>query len=382
MKKIIITAIFIKLTVFLIIFLAYNLLPTNLSGHYLNFLYPNNQRVTLLSAYKTWDAQHFLFLSEKGYSKDQISNQFLPLLPLTISAVSVITRNSFFTGMLVSNIASLIAFYFLYKLVNLLHGKKIAFDSLIFLFAFPVSFYLSLIYTESIFLALVCSSFYFLYKRNYLLVALISFFIPLERIVGVFIIIPFVTFYVFEEKQFTLKSQVADIVKSFLSKKFILLFTPLLGFLSYFIYIFSKTGNPFALFDALRYSVIKTSVFYMLKPLSFLQFLFSNITLHGFNTSIIDRLFLLFFLIMLYPIYKKTNKTFFVYSLIMGLFFILVGMTMSYTRHLLIVFPVFVTLAILLKDEKYNYLKFSLIYFMLMLQGLFLVMHALNYWVA
>lgn len=381
-KKILIGVIFIKIVIFTVIFLAYYLLPFNAAGYYANFVYPANEKVSLASAYKTWDGQHYLFLAEKGYNKGQLSNAFMPLFPILISVLTLVTRNSFLAAILLSNIASFAGIYFFYKLTDLLYGHKISKSAVIFLLAFPVSFFFSLIYTESLFFFLVISSFYFLYKRNYLLASLIAFFLPLERFVGVFIIIPFFVFYIFEDRKFTLNSQVLDIIQSLFNKKLLLFFTPLLGLLTYFIFIYLRTGNVFELFDQARFFIAQPSISYILHPLSLIKVLFFNLSLHGFNNSIIDRIFILFFLSLIYPLYKRTNFTFLIYALIMGLFFILVGNIMSYTRHLLVIFPIFIVLAIIFENKKYEFLKFPFIYLLMSLQILFLVMHALNYWVA
>jgi hypothetical protein len=44
-----------------------------------NFHWPPDDPPSLISAYKTWDANHYLFLSERGYQPDTMSSAFYPL---------------------------------------------------------------------------------------------------------------------------------------------------------------------------------------------------------------------------------------------------------------------------------------------------------------
>lgn len=372
-----------KVAVFLIIFLAFSLLPTSVGGHFANFLYPSDAPITLESAYATWDAQHFLYLSENGYRAGHISNQFSPLLPFFIYLFRFIFQNSFIAGMIVSNVASLFAFYLFYKLVFSLYNKEIALLSLFFLIAFPFSFFYSLIYTESVFLLLVILYFTFLFKKNYFLVSVIGFFIPLVRPVGLLILLPALYFYLFKDNKLHLRLPTIVFIKVLLKRNFFLLLSPIVGLLFYFGYMYYTTGNPFEPFYASRYSVINVSLLYIFQPAVLLRITFQTpLALHGINNSIIDRVFFLLFLLSLSPMYKRVHTSLFLYAVSTGIFFVLMGMYMSYLRHLIVVFPLFIFLALLIKEKKYAFLKFPILYTMVLLQSFFLILHALNYWVA
>ncbi len=371
-----------KLAIFIIIFLAYNLLPFAKTYYFANFVYPPNEPISLISAYKTWDGHHYLFLSEQGYKTGNISNSFTPLFPFLIRLTTTLTGSSFVSGFLISNSMSLIGFYLFYVFVNKLYGKKVAYKSLLFLLAFPVSFYFSLIYTESVFFLLIMLYFLFLFKKNYLAVFLIGILLPLERFIGLFVIIPSLYYYFFIDKRLIIKSQVIDFVKN-IQKKIILLFGPLIGFAIHLLFMYWTTGDLFEQFRAATLSVSQPSISYMFHPSRLFTVVFnSSLTLHGFNNSIIDRIFFFLFLFLLPIMYKRLDKTFFLHSIITGLFFIFIGVFMSYTRHLLIVFPIFILLGIIVNEKKYSFLQYPLLFSMIMLQSLFLIMHSLNYWVA
>lgn len=382
-KKIIFLIIWVKLCTFFIIFLSFNLLPFAKNYYYANFIYPPNEKISLQSAFKTWDAQHYLFLSEQGYKRGQISNAFSPLFPILVNFLTKIFNNSFISGLIISNLMSFLALFYFYKLVRMIYSEKIAYQSLIFLLAFPTSFYFSLIYTESLFFLLVVLFFFFLYKKQFFYASFFALLMPLARQIGILIFFPFLTYYLFEEKKLKFSSQLSVVSKACFNKKTFLILTPILGFGLYFLYIFYATGNALEMFSAMNFFVSKHSVFYIFNPSLLFNIIFNaNLALHGFINSILDRVFFILFLFLLFLIYKKTNITFFIYSLLMGFVFILSGTFMSYTRHLLVVFPIFIALGIIFQEQKYSFLKLPLIYFMIMLQTLFLIMHALNYWVA
>lgn len=54
-----------------------------------NFHWPENKVPSTQEKMSTWDGEHYLFLSQNGYLKDQPSNAFYPLWPMTIYAASI-----------------------------------------------------------------------------------------------------------------------------------------------------------------------------------------------------------------------------------------------------------------------------------------------------
>jgi len=116
----------------------------------------------------------------------------------------------------------------------------------------------------------------------------------------------------------------------------------------------------------------------LLHPLLWFKrnFIEITLTLHNYTTSIIDRLFFAGFLASLFGIYKNADKIFFYYALVMGLVPALLGNFMAYTRYLVVVFPIFIILALIFKNKS-PYVIIPLF----MMQIFFLVIHSLNYWV-
>lgn len=102
-------------------------------------------------SWANFDGVHYLMLAQNGY--DGFGTQvFFPLYPLLINILTKITGNFLISGLLISNLSILLAAILLYRLT-----KNIW--SVIFLFAFPTSFFFGSVYTESLFLLLILLTF-------------------------------------------------------------------------------------------------------------------------------------------------------------------------------------------------------------------------------
>jgi len=384
LKRVLILFLGIKLTLFLLLFLAASLLPYSKEMYERNFLYPANEKHSVVSAFKAWDGQHYVFLAEKGYQPEQESNRFSPLYPSTIWVVKQLVGNTIVAGLLVSTVFSFLAVYFLFSLTKLLFNKTVAFYTSLIFILFPTGFYLSLIYSEALFLFLVLAFFYYLFKRQYFLAGLFSLFIPLSRPVGMYILIPFILFFLLDrlkQKKVLLLPSFDRPVKITIFPQVVSLLFPFLGLGIYFMIMAHFTGGFLSGVTSLS-SIGSWQITNILSPDIFLKTLFSsNLTLHGFQTSIIDRLFFLSFVVSLPFLYKKLDKTLFIYALLLGSV-PLFGSFMAYTRYLLPVFPLFIVLALLFSNKRLSFLLSPFLAFTFALQVFFCILYGLNYWIA
>ena len=175
-----------KLSALLLIALGYRFLPFQFANYLANFHDPNLKAPTLLTAYQTWDAQHYLYLAVHGYQPYAPSNAFYPLFPLLMRLCSFLTGLALWiAGFFVSNLLALFASAFLYLLVKNLYNEKIAFRACLWCLAFPTAFYSGLLYTESLFLCLSTAFFYFSYKGLRLPAASCAFLLSLSRPTGI-----------------------------------------------------------------------------------------------------------------------------------------------------------------------------------------------------
>jgi hypothetical protein len=238
---------------FLILYFAPKIIP------YLGFFPYRDQLVSFhlphwLNSLANFDGLHYLSIARQGYG--QWEQAFFPLYPLLIKFLTPVLKNSLLVGLLISNVSFLLGLVVVFKLLNskfqilnfksnsndkILNNKNI-FWFFVFLLTFPTSFFLGAVYTEGLFFLLIVSSLYFLKKENYICAAVFTFLASLTRLIGVFLIIPII-FHIIKKYQ----------ISNIKNKKYILkikyylfvLIAPILGLVSYSVYLLKTTGDPF-----------------------------------------------------------------------------------------------------------------------------------------
>jgi hypothetical protein len=115
----------------------------------------------LLSPFDRWDAGWFLSIAEHGYNQPRPdATAFFPLYPLSIRVVAELLGSFEWAGVLVSAGALMGALYLLHRLAELEIGRRAADRTVLMLALYPMSFYLSAIYSESVFLLLTVGCVY------------------------------------------------------------------------------------------------------------------------------------------------------------------------------------------------------------------------------
>lgn len=375
----------VKLTVLLIIFLVYQLLPFFTDNFEVNFVDPAYQDAGLARAFSTWDAQHYLYLSENGYHGGQMSNAFFPLFPLLIHLGTYVFQNSLVAALVIANLASIAGFYLLFKFVEERYGRATARDTILLYLVFPTALFFTVPYSESLFLLLIASFFLLLFRGRPGWAAVPAALLPLARPEGALVILPFAVWY------FIKKPSLAAAGEGRLRVPWwgrvwpppLPLIAPFVGVAAYLAFMKAATGNALEMFSAMQDYVSNHSLGYLLHPLELVR-LWSEwpLALHGFTNSIIDRAFFLGFLLLIVPMVRRVHPALAVYALAIGLLNVLSGTFMSYTRYVLLAFPLFITLALLLRERRVAVLRTPILFLSTMFQGIFLTMHALSYWVA
>ena len=372
LKKLITLSIVVKLTIFVIIISAYFILLSNALLTSAYFDHNPHQNVSFFNLFKTWDAGHYLFLAEKGYPHGVTDRAaFYPLYPFLIRSVGFLfLGNTLAAGLLISNICSLLAIVYFYLLVKKMYNDTIAFTASLFMISFVTFFYTSLVYSEGLFLLLVIAFFYYFHEKKFYPCLFLSILIPLTRPTGILVIVPLFGYLVLD---------IWNSRKVKEPKIYILLLGFITGFLLYLGIMNYFTGSFFSGFDAQNLYFVHNSISNLFNPVSWFQrnFLDIHYTFHGFTTSILNRIFFGFFLILLYFIHKYLDTTLFLYSLALGLIPALSDSFMSYIRFLIVIFPIFIVLALKLQKNPYLIIIPSA-----MFQVLLLIAHALNFWVA
>jgi hypothetical protein len=197
-----------------------------------------------LSVLSRWDGRWYYYVANDGYSfsPTQDSNvTFAPLLPgLMWLGAHLVGRADaeglLATGVLVSNVALLVALGFLFELARRHWGRGVALRALLCLLVFPTSFFLSAVYSESIFLAPAIAAFVFAEDDRWWLAGVCGALAALARTYGVLIAIPLAYQYVTRHRG---AGQPAAW----------LMLIPL-AFVGFLGYLWLATGNPWPLFLA------------------------------------------------------------------------------------------------------------------------------------
>lgn len=141
-----------------------------------------------------WDAPHYIGLIENWYVNEgdpRFHIVFFPMYPLVCRMLLPLFQgNAELSAFVVSNLCGIAAGAFLYRLAALDFGRGAAGRATKFLFLNPLSFFLSLPYTESLFLLLTVAAVYLARRRKYALALLCGAMCAACRLMGIVVAIP------------------------------------------------------------------------------------------------------------------------------------------------------------------------------------------------
>lgn len=204
---------------------------------------------SFLTKLTPWDAPHYIEIIEHGYvnsGEPRLYIVFFPFYPLVCKVFSFATGfGAYLVSIFVSNVALILSGCVFYRLVEMDSNVVIARRSVVLLMFFPLTYFYSLPYSESLFLLVTLLSIYFARNRKWFLSVLFGIFSSNTRVLGLCVAIP-----VFWEMLCYERSKMPDLVdKGSLVKqvvKCVLKVSPiLLGFVFYLLLNFNVYGNPF-----------------------------------------------------------------------------------------------------------------------------------------
>jgi hypothetical protein len=368
----------IKLGLIVVALLGSQFLPFNWSLYRTNLLLDVQHLPGLFRPFNTWDTQHYLFLAEKGYGVNPMSNAFYPLYPYLIWLLApLFLGKALIAAWVISNLFSLLVPVYMYKLSSLFFLPEQAFRATVLLVTFPTAFFLSVAYTEALFLSLCLMAFYYLFTGDVQKSSVCSFVLPLVRAQALLFVVPIGVLFL--QAAFTRKGEfranVTHAARMFLPPAL----ATVCGMVVYFALCRWQLGGFLAGLSAQQLYVAKNSLGNIFQPYVWFMSNFVNIDLqlHSYTTSMIDRVAFLLCLPLLVGVYRTQHTALFAYAALAMLVPALTGVFMSYTRFLLVVFPLFMYLGARFPRSEY-YLAGP----MFALQVLLCVMHTGGYWVA
>lgn len=138
-----------------------------------------------------WDGYWYILIADRGYDIHAAATAFWPLYPLLLKAgYSLFGWPMPILGVILSNLALLGALVVLYRLVRLDYGDAVAGRTVWLLALFPTAFFFSAVYTESLFLLMTVASIYCGRTDRWGRAAAFGVLAALARNTGVLVIIP------------------------------------------------------------------------------------------------------------------------------------------------------------------------------------------------
>jgi hypothetical protein len=322
-----------------------------------------------LNIWAHWDGVWYSQIAAQGYSTEA-STAFFPLYPLLIRSFAELFGGPLslgaisLWGVIISLLALPFGLYFVYRVAEDSFGERVARGAILTLAFFPTTFFLNATYTESLFLALSAGSLWAVRVRKDLLLACaVAAFATATRNVGVFLLVPLAYEW--------LRGRAGREYGIWRAAGCLALGCS--GLLWYSAYLWVRSGNPLLFYDAQGY--------WSRKPTGLLTFASDVVTeayaglgaffrprlagatvledlmsrLNG-ATNAYDLLFLIFALAMLVAGIRLLPFSLNAYAFLLVIPAIFFGKPaaplMGFPRYVLVAFPLFITLAILLKNPR------------------------------
>ena len=202
-----------------------------------------NMLVDLLGS--RWDTGFYVSIATEGYRYEGVplpSVAFFPLLPLLMRLLGGLTGDVVPAGILIGNVALLGAMMLLHRLVDQEFGSSTASRAVWYMLIFPMSFFGSAIYTESLFLLFAIGAFYAARRGHWWAAALLGICLTLTRLVGIIIApVLLVEWFTQRRSNAPAKPRVWGATAALLAP---------LGLLAYMVYLRQTFGDPLAFMHA------------------------------------------------------------------------------------------------------------------------------------
>lgn len=152
----------------------------------------------LVGPMRLWDGLWYRLIAIEGYPKDHMWNAaFWPLYPMAMRGLHRITGFPVdVAGYLIANVCFFVAMILLYQLVRLDFDTPIARRTLWAIALFPTALFFTAVYTESLFLMLSVAAILSARLRRWWLAGLLGALAALTRSHGIFLVIPFAVLWV------------------------------------------------------------------------------------------------------------------------------------------------------------------------------------------
>jgi hypothetical protein len=328
-----------------------------------------------LDGWARWDASWYRDIAENGYSdqprtSQQLNVVFFPLYPLSIRMFNLVTHNSVLSGILISNLAYGVTVLLLFQLACDQYSERVAKWEIVILSIYPFSFYFSAMYSESVFLLMVVTAFYFAHHERWREAALCAALASAVRSVGLLVSLGLALEYL-EQANFRWEEIHLDILW--------LLLCPL-GLAAYIGFLWYSFGDPLIFIKA-RYVPGWEQDAQLLNAWRAFRSVLSIPALGGGHYAALDFLHISISLLglgLLISAWSKLTLSHAVWAIVTLLVSFVNGWH-GMGRYILPIFPLFLAMPLIVKNEK---LLLIISYISILFLSLFTVMYSHFYWVS
>ncbi|MGH2560880.1 MAG: mannosyltransferase family protein [Thermomicrobiales bacterium] len=150
----------------------------------------------IVGPFRLWDGLWYKLIAQEGYGFRDALAAFWPLYPWSMRAVHDLFGISYdLAGYLISNISFVVALILLYRLISIDFDDVVARRTLWAIALFPTSFFFSAVYTESLFLMLAVGALLAARRGNWWVAGLVGLLAALTRSYGVLLLVPFAVLF-------------------------------------------------------------------------------------------------------------------------------------------------------------------------------------------
>ncbi len=334
--------------------------------------------LNLSTMWSNFDGAHYLKIAELGYGFERRTDMdyaFFPVYPWAVRTFNIF-GNYLASGLFLSHLFFILALFYLYKLIILDYKPKIAKSTIYLLLFFPTAFFFGSVYSESLFLLLAVLSFYFSRKNNFFLACLFAGIASATRVTGIFLW----PALIYEFWQVYGKE-----VKVWLTPSIVWLLVPPIGLISFLRFQFLQTGDPFFFVNyqtdlagmAGNKLILLHQVFFryfkMIIFMDHMDPLFFTVLLELACSTLIV-------LVLIFSI-KKMRPSYWIFTFLSFLLPTFVGSFSSMPRFTLVLFPIFISLALWL-ERNHPYFKYAYYLFCIIFTAFAVIFFTRGYFVA
>ena len=291
------------------------------------------------------DVAHYMVISREGYLHQpfDIENArsrqfaFFPLHPLLLWLLSHVTNDVMLWGAAMSNLFLFIGLWFLHKLTLAFgYDQQIAQRAIFYAATFPVSYFFSVPLTEALFLMLTVTSFYAARKENLWAAGAIGAFASATRVNGV-LLLPALLILSWQ------------LYRSVQIKKILGLLLVPVGLWAYMLYSWWACGDALAFRTAVAHWGRKTD---FLLTGFFKYLIHPHTIIEPWNFNLLNAASALLCLVCVYFLIRRREWALATYGFLAIFLPLSSGLLQSQDRYALVVFPMYMGLAIVAKSER------------------------------